>query len=59
MEECGTVIFDRMKELVDERLIESDYFAYPAKWDSLITSVVSALQKEEPLETKLACVTVI
>ena len=44
MEEYKTILFDRLQNLVDERITTSDPVAYATKWDSLTTSMVSVLQ---------------
>lgn len=71
MEEFRIVIYDRIQDLVIQRLKTSDFIAYAAKWDTLRTLVDIALQnlktftseyvassshKQEQLEAKMAYV---
>lgn len=44
MEEFRIVIYDRIQDLVIERLITSDFIAHAAKWDTLRTLVDIDLQ---------------
>lgn len=46
------VIFDRVHNLVAERLILPDPIAYAAKWDTLITSVDTLLQNLKSLSSE-------
>lgn len=43
MEEYIIVLFDRMQNLIAERITTSDLVAYAAKWDSLTAFVGSVL----------------
>lgn len=43
MEEFRIVFYDKIHELVAERLIASDPIAYAGKWDSLRTFIDSVL----------------
>lgn len=71
MEEFKTIIFDKIQNLVVERLIAYDSIAYATKWDSLRTfvdttlqnlksfsfeSVASSSQRKDLLEKKLSLV---
>lgn len=71
MEEFRTIIYDRIQDLVVERLTTSNYVAYAAKRDTLRTfedtvlrslnsftseSIVSSSQRQEQLKAKHAFV---
>lgn len=44
MEEYIIVLFDRLQNMIAERITASDQVAYAAIWDSLTTSMVLILQ---------------
>ena len=54
MEEYKTVLFDRMQNLVAERITTSDPITYAAKCDSLTFGGFSSARSEVPLVRTLA-----